>query len=43
MIYNYKCEKCDDEWEEIHPVDDRDKPCNELVRAVIMELSIVLW
>tara|TARA_R110002050_G_scaffold139954_1_gene264543 strand:- start:147 stop:341 length:195 start_codon:yes stop_codon:yes gene_type:complete len=29
MIYNYKCKKCDEEWEEIHSVNNRDKPCNE--------------
>lgn len=29
MIYDYKCEKCDKEWEEVHPVDNRDKPCKE--------------
>jgi putative FmdB family regulatory protein len=30
MTYEYKCEKCNETWEMNVPMDDRDKPCEDL-------------
>jgi putative FmdB family regulatory protein len=29
MTYDYYCDKCDKQWEESHPIADRDKPVGE--------------
>jgi len=29
MIYEYKCKKCDKQWEEMHTIENRDEPCGK--------------
>lgn len=30
MLYQYRCKECGHEFEELHKVEDRNKPCKEL-------------
>lgn len=27
MIYSYACQTCENQWDEVRPVDNRDEPC----------------